>query len=392
MDAGYRSEVRGDFSQAAYAKEHPKALPFMPALTSPPPSLAAASVKQRVVIRRRVAFAIDDSRGELASRERRIHLDSDRLGLASSLRTISKGRASFERDASGKRSLVVKGVLGWLSVLLAAGSIVVGSLVIAGFLLMMLFAQNKVMFVGAATTLLFMVLPPLIWSRTPWGRRYSEGNALTYLFARLAASRCGACDYDMQGSAVEEDGCTACAECGARWNLAGWKASLPAQPTRRPISLRDEAREFALVLLGRSRVLRNLSYRERSKRLRGLETKCLLRELRRLRLIDTLGILGVVVVMTVLAWQDNKSKGLVPFDTSDAITIAALALALKLVVSVSRAMHDAHAELRRSLTAQGVCSACESQLTHRACHADGMIVCEGCGARFALGEVGEGVK
>jgi hypothetical protein len=321
-----------------------------------------------------------------------MHFDADRLGLASSLRTISKGRASFERDASGKRRLVVKGVLGWLSVLVAAGSIVIGLLVMAGFLVIMLFAQSKVMFLVGATMLLSMALPPLIWLRTPWGKRSSEGNALTYLFARLAASRCGACDYDMQGSAVEEDGCTACAECGARWNLAGWRASLPAQPTRRPIDLRDEAREFALVLLGRSRVLRNLSYRERSKRLRGLETKCLLRELRRFRLIDTLGIVGVVVVMTVLAWQDNKSKGLDPLDVNEAITIAAFGLVLKLVVSVSRAMHDAQAELRRSLTAQGVCSACESQLTHRACHADGMIVCEGCGARFALGEVGEGAE
>jgi hypothetical protein len=117
-----------------------------------------------------------------------MHFDADRLGLASSLRTISKGRASFERDASGKRRLVVKGVLGWLSVLVAAGSIVIGLLVMAGFLVIMLFAQSKVMFLVGATMLLSMALPPLIWLRTPWGKRSSEGNALTYLFAAALAT------------------------------------------------------------------------------------------------------------------------------------------------------------------------------------------------------------
>lgn len=363
-------------------------------LTQPPQS---AKLRVRVVQQRDGVYVIDD-----ANATRRLTFDVKPSHFAYKLDAWSRGKASFEPDASGRRRLIVKGLRGWLSVAL---------LVLSYLWAMAMIAACIVVFVkgswGWIMTLLFMCGPPLAWhfisSRFPIRARHAA-IARTHLFSRLLKVRCGACEYDLKGAPTDAAGRSTCGECGAAWHVQAWQESLVRSPSVQPVDLKDQGESFVLLLQGKSRLLARLDRRTRATRLRPFALPSFRRELLKFRPADSLAILVVAAVALQLQREVNIARGfgggvVNGLGMADCLGVFAIAVVLKALFALWRGAQTSSAEMRRTLTARGICSCCESPFGSKTSdddvsipkqsHADGMIECGSCGARFAPEELGQ---
>ena len=195
-----------------------------------------------------------------------------------------------------------------------------------------------------------------------WERRH----ALQIAGARLAASNCGSCNFDI-ADIVPTDGCTVCPECAAAWRVDLWKRDW----SRRTSEGRNQLKSALPFDWARINLLANRPAKDRRSRL----WKLWLVRFMLPSLTDAI-VAGVGLIFILLSGlSPDLLISLVSSDRRPWVLIAIFVLGLRALWAGGRAVS---LEVGRCVK-QGLCPHCEHGLRAEPSHGDGALLCESCG-------------
>lgn len=191
---------------------------------------------------------------------------------------------------------------------------------------------------------------------------------------RLLEGRCGVCGYRL-AQALGGEALTLCPECGAKWRREAWIASVVHAPRPesewrsagrgRKFRMRDARDNRVLLLAGRDRTV-----------VRG-EVRGVLRgePPRRASVVFGVTALVIAVAAPLMVYEYVG-----PLAGTLACVVPAL-IGWLAIARISRERRDAAMSVVvGELVARGECPQCERPLRKEPAHADGVLLCDCCGA------------